>query len=248
MNDEHRQRLVDEYEEAAMKLLMDEYAEAEGKRLWQEFVQAEENGNVSDISEELDNKCKQLIQDSFAKRNRRAQLRRALRAFNKVAIITLILLGISTTLVLSVDALRIPVLNFFLRSNDRYTAITLNEENQSLQNELEDIQNSIGYLIPNEYALVFEDISDHGSMQLLYQNELGKIISLAVTPASGQLVIDTEDASVKETTVNEQQALFVDKDGFHIVWMNSDNKLTYDLFAEAIESTLFWELVYALAS
>lgn len=248
MNDKHREKLLEEYEEITMELLMDDYAEAEGEALWKEFQAAEENGEVPDIPDDLDQKCRNTIRSATAKINRRAHFAHGLRTLSRAAVFVLVLFGVSTALVLSVDALRIPVLNFFLRSSERYTVIALDEENQSIQEESDNIRNRIEYLIPGDYNLVLEEASEHGSLQLAYQGSHDEIIVLIVTPASGQLIMDTESADVKRMKVNEQDALFVDKNGLHIVWMNPEDSLSYDFFANALDSELFWKIVYALAS
>lgn len=248
MNDKHREKLLEEYEEITMELLMDEYAEAEGEMLWNEFQAAEEDGEVPDIPDDLDQKCRNVIRSASTKINRRVRFTQGLRALGKVAVFTLVLFGVCSTLVLSVDALRIPVLNFFLRDSDRYTVVALDEQNQSIQEELENIRNGIGFLIPKDFDLVTEDISEHGSLQLIYQNENDGIITLSVTPASGQVIIDTESTNMEKVKINEIDAFYTEKDGFHIVWMNPEKCLSYDLYANALESGQFWEIVYALAS
>ena len=248
MNDKHREKLLEEYEEITMELLMDKYAEAEGEALWKEFQAAEEKGEVPDIPDDLDQKCRNTIRSATAKINRRAHFAHGLRTLSRVAVFVLVLFGISTTLVLSVDALRIPVLNFFLRSSERYTVVALDEENQSIQKEFENIRNNIEYLIPDEYNLVLEEMFERGSLQLAYQSSNNAIIKLVVAPASGQLIMDTESADIKKMKVNEQDALFDDKDGLHIVWMNSENGLSFDFFASALDDELFWEIVYTLAT
>lgn len=248
MNDKHREKLLEEYEEITMELLMDEYAEAEGEMLWNEFQAAEEDGEVPDIPDDLDQKCRNVIRSASTKINRRVRFTQGLRALSKVAVFTLVLFGVCSTLVLSVDALRIPVLNFFLRDSDRYTVVALDEENQTIQEEFDNIKNRIEYLIPDGYDLALDEMSDYGSLQLAYHGSNDEIITLVVAPASGQLVMDTEDAEIKKMEVNELDALFVDKDGLHIVWMNPESSLSYDLFASSLDSALFWKIVYALAS
>ena len=146
------------------------------------------------------------------------------------------------------DALRIPVLNFFLRSSERYTVVALDEKNQSIQKEFENIRSGIGLFIPDSYDLVAENISEHGSMQLVYQDENEGVITLSVKPASGQLVMDTETVDMQRIKINEMDALFVEKDGFHVVWMNPEKGLSYDLFAKTLDDGQFWKIVYALAS
>lgn len=248
MNDKHREKLLDEYEEITMELLMDEYAEAEGEVLWKEFQAAEEAGEVPDIPDDLDQKCRNTIRSATARINRRAQFAHGLRTLSRVAVFVLVLFGISTTLVLSVDALRIPVLNFFLRSSERYTVVALDEKNQSIQKEFESIRSGIGLFIPDSYDLVAENISEHGSMQLVYQDENEGVITLSVKPASGQLVMDTETVDMQKIKINEMDALFVEKDGFHVVWMNPEKGLSYDFFAKTLDDGQFWKIVYALAS
>lgn len=248
MNDKHREKLLEEYEEITMELLMDKYAEAEGEALWKEFQAAEEKGEVPDIPDDLDQKCRNTIRSATAKINRRAHFAHGLRTLSRVAVFVLVLFGISTTLVLSVDALRIPVLNFFLRSSERYTVVALDEKNQSIQKEFENIRSGIGLFIPDSYDLVAENISEHGSMQLVYQDENEGVITLSVKPASGQLVMDTETVDMQRIKINEMDALFVEKDGFYVVWMNPEKGLSYDLFAKTLDDGQFWKIVYALAS
>ena len=248
MNDKHREKLLEEYEEITMELLMDEYAEAEGEALWKEFQASEEKGEVPDIPDDLDQKCRNTIRSATAKINRRAHFAHGLRTLSRVAVFVLVLFGISTTLVLSVDALRIPVLNFFLRSSERYTVVALDEKNQSIQKEFENIRSGIGLFIPDSYDLVAGNISEHGSMQLVYQDENEGVITLSVKPASGQLVMDTETVDMQRIKINEMDALFVEKDGFHVVWMNPEKGLSYDLFAKTLDDGQFWKIVYALAS
>ena len=248
MNDKHREKLLEEYEEITMELLMDEYAEAEGEALWKEFQASEEKGEVPDIPDDLDQKCRNTIRSATAKINRRAHFAHGLRTLSRVAVFVLVLFGVSTTLVLSVDALRIPVLNFFLRSSERYTVVALDEKNQSIQKEFENIRSGIGLFIPDSYDLVAENISEHGSMQLVYQDENEGVITLSVKPASGQLVMDTETVDMQRIKINEMDALFVEKDGFHVVWMNPEKGLSYDLFAKTLDDGQFWKIVYALAS
>lgn len=248
MNDKHREKLLEEYEEITMELLMDEYAEAEGEALWKEFQASEEKGEVPDIPDDLDQKCKDMIRTASAKINRRVWFAHSLRTLGKVAVITLVFFGLSTTLVLSVDALRVPVLNFFLRDSERYTVVAMDERNQEIQKEFEDIQNGIGFLIPEGYNLVTEDISEHGSLHLVYQDGDDGIISLSVVPGSGLHIMDTEDADSQKMKINGMDALFIEKDGNYIVWVNPENELSYNLFATTLDSTQFWEMVYALAS
>lgn len=65
MMDSRRKQLIEEFDEANIKLLMDEYESIEGVRLWHEYLNALENQQIPEISQALDRRCKQLIYDKF---------------------------------------------------------------------------------------------------------------------------------------------------------------------------------------
>lgn len=115
MNDQRRERLEDAWDETALELLMDDYAEIAGSELYDEYCSDLETGNVEDLPAELDESCQEMIHASFtaeskAKKN---SLNTALSHVYKAAMVVLAIFGATTILVVSVDALRVPVLNFF---------------------------------------------------------------------------------------------------------------------------------------
>lgn len=248
MSDERRKDLIDEYEEAALKLLMDEYAEADGERLMRKYEEAEENGQVDDIPEDLDMKCRHIIQESFTKQAREKKIRKSMRMLGRVAVLVLVVMGIAATTVLSVEALRVPVLNYFLQHSERYSSITLNEQNETVYTEIEDIKERLRYCVPEQYDLVVENISEHSTMTLLYQDKDNHRISLMVAFESGQVFIDDENVEMESVTLNGKEAFFVDKDGLQLIWSNAEKNVSYNLIADALDQDTFWEIAYVLAS
>lgn len=247
MSDERRKDLIDEYEEAALKLLLDEYAEVDGERLMQEYEEAEKNGQVEDVPEDLDKKCRHIIQESFAKKAREKQVKKSIRVFGRVAVLVLVLMGIAATTVLSVDALRVPVLNYILQHTNRYTSISINEQSNTINDELENIKESLSYCIPEQYGLVTED-SNESFLQLLYQDGENNTISLLVSLDMGRGFIDTEEAETESVSLNGEEAILVHKDGLQLIWTSSRNGLSYDLYADALDQEVFWKIAYALVS
>ena len=65
MMDSRRKQLIQEFDEANIKLLMDEYEVIEGMRLWREYLNALENQQFPEMSQTLDLRCKQLICAKF---------------------------------------------------------------------------------------------------------------------------------------------------------------------------------------
>lgn len=247
MNDQRRQQLVEQYEDIALSLLMDDYADEDGARLLQEFEAAAKNGDLPELPDELDEKCRKLIDESFEKRERSNLLTRIGSTVLKAAVYVFVLLGLSTAMVLSVEALRIPVLNFFVQYTDIYTSLSMEEPDTDVQVQLDDLERRLQSLISDEYILVARETDKEGYLGLYFQNASGNIIALVANPSVGTINIDTEDSNAIRMELNTYDAVFVEKDGFHIIWYNSDSQMIYDLFADGMEADCFWELAYALA-
>ena len=115
MNDQRRERLEDAWDETALELLMDDYAEIAGSELYDEYCSDLEIGNVEDLPAELDESCQEMIHASFTAESKAKKnpLNTALSYVYKAAMVVLAIFGATTVLVVSVDALRVPVLNFF---------------------------------------------------------------------------------------------------------------------------------------
>lgn len=248
MDNKHRQELLEQYEEAAMMLLMDEYAEADGARLLYQFEEAEKNGQVPEIPADLDEKCRKLIQDSFAKQERKNRLLQLGKAAGRVAVYVLVLLGLTTSVVLSVDAIRVPVLNFFMERSDRYSTVSFSEEQLDEKIYNKKITQEIESMLMDGYDLVVEESDDSGTLFLLYQNEKEDIISVNISISSGRLFVDTEDSIQKEVNINNQKAVFIEKDGYRLLWTDDESELTYDIYASGLMLDVFWEVVHKIAS
>lgn len=246
MNDQHRQQLVRQYEEIALTLLMDDYASEEGAKLLKEFEVAEKNGELPEFPDDLDEKCRKLIDKSFAKRERNNLLTRIGKAALKAAVYVLVFFGLSTVTVLSVEALRVPVLNFFIQHTDAYTSLSADEDRVETLGHLDAVKHRLSSLVPEGYQLAVEDVTPDGLTSLYYMDAHENLITLLISPSYGQQNIDTEDASVKELDLNGCQAIFVEKDGYRLVWADPETQIFYDLYASGLDSSSFWELVYAL--
>ena len=205
MKEERRKQLLDEFEEASLSLLMDEYAEIDGERLWLEFEEADKAGDIPDFPEDLDQKCKQIIQHSHAKHVWNMRLKHILRVSSKAAIITLVIIGIATSLVLSVDAFRIPVLNFILKHSERYSSIMQREENEEIMSQIEAIRKNFEYYLPEGYSLEGEKSAEYGSADLIYRNDSGNSITLKITRVPSTFIADTEDADAEKISADPSQ-------------------------------------------
>ena len=116
MQDNRLKILEDEFGDAALNLLLDEYSAYHGAQLVEEY-QTQEKGNW--FPEELDKACRKRIQQKI----HRQRLQKTASHCAKAAVIMIVCLCLSITMILSVEALRIPVLNFCLVRFPRFSQV-----------------------------------------------------------------------------------------------------------------------------
>lgn len=61
MNKVQKGQLIDEYDEATLKLFMEKYEELEGSLIWNEYQKAQDNNETTEMPDTLDIRCKELI-------------------------------------------------------------------------------------------------------------------------------------------------------------------------------------------
>lgn len=245
MSDERRQRLLDQYEDAALQLLMDEYAEAEGKLLLEEFEAAEKRGEVGEIPEELDQKCKQIIHKSLTTKRNKDRLFAAGRLLSKVAVFLFVLTGLSATLVLSVEAFRIPILNYILNQEDRFsTMIFMSEREPINKSHWKNID--IEDCLPNGFNLDIKKETPDGGYLYSFINETGSTILIQITQAYGMINFDTENTAQISLEINGYEAILIDEAGFRILWLDPERDYVFDVSAIGLSEIEFWKVVYRL--
>lgn len=245
MKDERRQRLLDQYEDAVLQLLMDEYAEAEGEALLKEFEEAERRGEVEDIPEELDQKCRQIIHRSFAAKRRKDRAAGIGKMLGKVAVIVLLLTGFSTTIVLTVEAFRIPILNYLIKHDIRFSTLLFLDDNQDPKEDpLESID--VEDCVSADYILQSKTKNPDGSVIYFFEN-YEKSISILIKPSVGMLNYDAESATQTPIKVNEWEAILITGEGYRVIWLNAEHNLVFDVTTNGVEESEFWKIVYRLA-
>lgn len=247
MMDQRRQQLIEQYEDAALSLLMDEYANEEGERLLKEFEEAKKNGDLPEMSAELDAKCRKLIDQTFAKMERKERLKRIGKSVAKAAILVFVLLGALSTMVMSVEAFRVPVLNFFFDEGGRFGSVKIDGDSKELEAINCSVVTEFQSCIPSGFVEIRNEISDNYS-SLLYVNEKDEemMISLNVVPTSSELIIDTEDIECTSANINGYDVVYIIEDGYRLMWIDENGKFIYTLFARGFQESDFWELAYSI--
>ena len=244
MNEQKKQKLLEQYDDAAFALLMDEYAEEEGARLMAEFEAAQAAGQVPEIPIELDEQCRRMIRRDRAKK----WGIRAAHSFRKVAVkaavAVLVFIGLMTTVVMSVDALRVPVLNFIIEHFDEYSSITFTDSTQP-QTQTHNPAELFESIIPQDYTLVSQTITENLAL-IAYENNDLDTIQLCITPAEGEVRLDTEDAIYSEFILYNYKAILLEENGYQVFWHDEKADVLYTVIATALTKEAILEICYTL--
>ena len=231
MNDTDRHSWAEQYEEAAFALMLEEFSEAEGKRLMEEYEQALAAGEVPEVPQELDAKCRKLIDREFEKQYRNQKMQSFWKSAKRVAAVGLAVLSVSAGLVMSVDAIRAPIMNFFMEKHDKYTAINFDEDHVHDAELNKPSYDPLAEVLPSDYDLV-AFTEDESSVYIRYENNLKDNVILEIWQIGGELVVDTEDATMTEITFMGTHAILVEENGHELYW--KQNEKVYILSASSM--------------
>lgn len=242
MNEQKKQKLLEQYDDAAFALLMDEYAETEGARLMAEFEAAQAAGQVPEMPAELDEQCRRMIRRDRAKKRGKQAARSFRKVAVKAAVAVLVFIGLMTTVVMSVDALRVPVLNFFVEYFDTFASIST-EDHPEANNT--DPLIALVDLIPMDYVQTFHSVNAN-SVCTAYENADGETICMDIFSSGASMNIDTEDAECTEVFLGDYKALLIEKYGYQIVWTD-DAGITYIFYASNLSKKEVIEICASIA-
>ena len=234
------ENVYEQYIDAANALIMEQYALALRER-----VQAEENeAEAVEIPAELDKKCRKLIRKKLAKERGKHIAKRALHFSGVAAALVITLFGIGGILFTTVEAVRVPIINFFIEQRDGYVEINGTEPNGAGGFE-EDVNflntgNPLEGLLPEGYALKLYDLSSAGNVTAYYENAQGDSITFDVCKSKDIILVDTENAVQEQRKLGPYDALLVEKHGYQLVWLNTDTSQLFHLCVTALsrEETL----------
>ena len=224
--DKEYEALVENYEDALMRLVMYRVAQEDGRRLLKEAEELENSG--LEVPKELDEKCRKLIQAGCApqehnrppamaggrnnKPSRRLSLERVGQIFVAAILAAVLLFCVAFA---ANEQFRVNVLNFFLELRENGTWFSFgSEESGEVQpilpgNSLADGEFPFEFTyIPEDYELLVHEIYDVQTNKAnyleVYCNPNRKNFSFDVFTISKGLgsLVDTEDAEVKDVKIH----------------------------------------------
>ena len=238
MADLHRNQLEEQFADAALHLLMEEYAEADGKSL---LFQYEHCGQK--MPESLQNTCRIQIQKCYKESEKGALLRNTVYRVAKIAAVLVLVCSLSANLILSVEAIRVPCLNFFIRITDYFTEISFSDEQSTYDSDV------LPFSPPDGYTVIvqkhnYDDFSKIRPDSILFygfQKDDGSMLSIESLPAEGSISLDTEDSETVSFYMNGMKAIHIFKSNGEqsIVWFDASHKRIYNVFCSNMDKDEF---------
>lgn len=225
---ESRRRLLEDFEHSLFRLVMHDVALVEG----QDFLKENEQLKSSDANLPSGNAI--CTYEKALKKNIRHQKQHPRKGtsklFYRISIALAVLVIVSLTSILTVEAVRIRFLNLMIEVEEKYTTIRLQDENSAAIITLDNESWSGCFrptYIPDGYYLTYE-YNKELTKQLTYENEQGKAIHYSQFSSSTSVSLDSENASVMENIkVNGFDGLLIIK-GEHIsiAWSDREHIFT----------------------
>lgn len=246
MADLHRQLLEDRMSDAALTLLMDEYAEADGIQLLSAFEKSE-----TTMPETLDQATQKKIRKYNRESEKSALLRRTVCRAAKIAAVFVILCSLSVNLILSVEAIRVPCLNFCIRVTDYFTEIQFSDKHSK------DTPQNLPFHPPEGYTSMvqthnYDDFSTIRQDSVLFygfKHEDGSILSVESFPAEGSISLDTEASESVSFYMNGMKAIHILKNNGNqtIIWFDEHRERIYNAFCSNMDKDDFLTYVMLLS-
>lgn len=221
--------ILDHYADAAVLMIMDQYLTAMGESIAKGAV------NKEKMPETLDKKCRVLIKKRLRKQQFVLASKKLLSISRKVAMIVLMLFGVVGLLFVSVEAVRVPIINFFIEQKDGHLEIYSSEDEQKpSETENTTAKTPLAGLLPEGYQLVMFEENSMGGILLMYKNEAEEYILFSEDPRISVIDVDNENAITEHITILSCPAVFIEKNEYQLAWVNQEAERMCRLEASAL--------------
>lgn len=192
--------------------------------------------NESDIEYEFSNKFKRKMSKLIKYEKRNPIINSIYTYSKKTAIVFLIVATGLFTLTMSVEAVRLKVINVITEIYEEFTSIIFSKEDNSVS-----VDSKFKPALPNYIPKGFKEIDKVESpigLFIVYENDEYLQIRYSCDEIStNSIILDTEDAIVEDINVNGYDAKYIVKDNIQqLLW--NDNTSSYLIDMESKSSQM----------
>lgn len=237
---DEREKLQERYDDAAFALMMDECAELGGEAFLAEFRAAAEAGELPEIPADMDRLFRDTIKREFAARERKVRFRQFKRAAARVAIAVFAVIGILSTLIMSVDAWRVSCRNLIVSIGEGFVELS-----PSKGNEIDFEQDALAGLLPPGYERFLFNVSQSGYITSTYVSG-DHHVDFMLLSAKSNSIIDSENATMSTVYLLNEECILLESDYRRLIWINEENNVMMEIRATEFGREAFLELCSSL--
>lgn len=223
----------EQYVDATVALFMEHYSEVSlTDEIHRELNDPEDQNIV--FPEALDARCRQLIKKECFRYRWKKCIKTATTGLRYAAIFAVVSLSIFSLLFMTVDAIRIPIINFYIEHFDGHWEITGKDDSDDTTDDTPvDESNPLAGLIPEDYQLLSLKGNSITEMTAIYENADGQWICFSATPGESWVAVDSEEAELSQKIrIRNCEAVLVVKDGVNLTWIDKGLSTTFTLFCD----------------
>ena len=150
----------------------------------------------------------------------------------RAAVVVVALLSLSSILFMTVEAFRLPVMNFFIEKTDRYWQMTANPDENAVPATY-DTENPLDSIIADSFVLTSLSGSvESGDLMAEYRDGDNSSVILFADVSLGNLQVDGENAVVTDTKVASHDArLYVEGNIVRLAWLDENVSRAFSICA-----------------
>ena len=158
-------------------------------------------------------------------------------------------------LAMSVEAFRIPVVNYILKHGKGFTEITFYQDSDSFT-ALDQLRTLIYSAIPDGFQFEVEKVGTSNfrgvervsSLLIRFQNDQEQVFDICITKAVGSMSIDSQETDVTSLDLYGQPAIFVyQEDELRVLWINEEQQQLYSVSGYGTDPDTFWKCIHTLS-
>ncbi len=201
---------------------------------------------VNSFPESLDKRCRATIQKECAKLRRKAFLKDITRCARVVAIMAAVILSLSSVLFISVEAIRVPIINYYISHTDRHWEVGNIEENTDSVDL--DFKDPLAGLIPEEYTVIHQDGESLFSSMTIYQNADDQRIFFSGSATDSKVTLNSEGALYSEQfrLANYDAILVVEESSTSLLWVQDTDDAIFLIIADDLNDEELTEIALQL--
>ena len=213
-------------EEAAVSVFMDQYAA---------MLDAGIDKKMEDCADmefppELDSRCRALIQQEYRKQRLKSYKKHTLRMLRSVAAVAIVLLSLCSVLFITVEAFRVPIMNFFVEKHDRHLELRGTSAEDEIATAFNP-DNPLGTILSEDYILVeLQNNWQEGMLAATYLSDTDSSVFFMIDPVISTMLVDDENAKSRDLRlIDYDTQILIEENIIRLYWLDAETEQTFTL-------------------